>query len=178
VDVRGALSLHDVKDDQVVVGLIGPFVAIDPLQPLPADIIVHLGLRPGRSAGGQASLVDGDFSGPDGVKLRVSLGQPTVELGAGGSGLQLSRATPNPFAGETRFSVTLDRGGRLDVGIYDLAGRRIATLFHGSLAAGSHPFTWDGHTDQGGPARGGVYFYRVVSEDASATGRMVLLQVR
>jgi hypothetical protein len=180
VDVRGSLSLHDVESDEVVLGMIGPFPVVDPLpgQPLPPDAVLHLALRPGRSTGGQVSVIGGDFSGPDGVALRTSLGQPSVTLGSSGSGLTLSRAAPNPFSGLTRFSVTLDRSAALQVGVYDLAGRKIATLWKGTMIAGTHAFTWNGGTDQGTSAKGGVYFYRATTDDATATGRMILLESR
>ena len=158
-------------------GIDGPFVVIA-VEPRPTDMVVHLALRPGQSAGGSAAVVAGEFSGPDGVALKVALGQPSVSLGPTVGGLELSRATPNPFSGQTRFSVTLERAGALDVGVYDLAGRKIATLFHGSGRAGTQTFTWNGRTDEGAPARGGVYFYRATTDAASATGRMILLQDR
>jgi hypothetical protein len=178
VETPGALGLHEVDGDEIALGLIGPFAAIDPIDPRPPDVVLHLALRPGRSAGGEASVVGAEFSGPDGVALRVALGQPSVSLGPTGSGLQLSRAAPNPFSGQTRFSVTVDRSAALDVGVYDLAGRRIASLFKGTVPAGTHPFTWNGRTDDGAPARGGVYFYRAMTDNAAATGRMILLQAR
>mgnify|MGYP003693701489 CR=1 FL=1 len=81
-------------------------------------------------------------------RLKVALGQPSVSLGPTVGGLELSRATPNPFSGQTRFSVTLERAGALDVGVYDLAGRKIATLFHGSGRAGTQTFTWNSRTDE------------------------------
>jgi hypothetical protein len=180
VDVRGALSLHDVEGDEVALGWIGPFPVVDPLpgQPLPPDAVVHLGLRPGQWPGGQASLVGAEFSGTDGIRLRASDGQTNVPLGPTGARLALSPAVPNPFSGQTRFEVALGQAGALDVGVYDLAGRKIATLFHGDAPAGTHAFTWDGRGDDGSSLHGGVYFYRAVTEGSAATGRMVLVEGR
>ena len=68
-------------------------------------------------------MLDADFSGRDGVRLDVHLGQPRISLGAL-KRVTLSAARPNPFAGTTRFSVTIAQAGVLDVGVFDLAGRR------------------------------------------------------
>ena len=181
VVASAAIGLHQVEGDEVVLGLVGPFPVYDydpvPGSPIPPSALVHLALRPGQSAGGEARVTAAEFSGPDGVRLAVPFGDPSVELMARG-GFALSAAKPNPFVGETRFSVTLERAGALDVGVYDLAGRRVATVFHGTLGPGSHSLAWDGRTSDGGAAKGGVYFYRAVANGQSATRRMVLLQSR
>lgn len=47
--------------------------------------------------------------------------------------------------------------------IFDLEGRRVATLLDGPLPAGLTEIVWDGATDGGGSADPGVYFLRFVS---------------
>jgi hypothetical protein len=178
VDAIG-LYLHQVQGDEVVVGMIGPFPVADLKQGAlhAAEVTLHLTLRPGQTAGGQVEVVSGDFSGPDGVKLEVKLGEPRVDLGPVRR-FEVSHARPNPFSSETRFSVTLPAAGVLDVGVFDLAGRRVATVFRGSLGAGVHPFTWNGTDADGRRAPGGVYFYRAVVGGNSLVRRMVLLTPR
>ncbi len=69
----------------------------------------------------------------------------------------LSAAAPNPFRGATRFDFTLPRPDAVDLAVFDVAGRRVATLFHGPADAGVHASTWDGRTAEGGLAASGVY---------------------
>ena len=169
------IQLHEASGNELSLGLIhggaltGAFAPEGPL-----DVKLRLALKSGMSVGGEMTVFEADFSGRDGVKLAVDLGAPRVDLGGGG-GVSLSPARPNPFEGSTRFSVQLDRPGTLDVGVYDLAGRRIASLFHGPASAGVHPYVWDGRSEDGSAVRGGVYFYRAVANGKSVTRRMVML---
>jgi hypothetical protein len=177
---QGWLELHQVHGDELSLGIInglGPVVAGPVVERdftgEPLELTLRLTSRGSARPGGSLRLVDSDFSGNDGVKLRVDPTGAQLTLGESG-GVELSAAQPNPFQGSTRFSVQIDRAGALDVGIYDLAGRRIATLFHGNAEAGARAFTWDGRKDDGGMAGGGVYFYRALSEGHSASKKIVM----
>ena len=53
---------------------------------------------------------------------------------------------PNPCtSGEVTIDVTV-AGGETEVFIYDMMGRRIATVVHGSLSPGTHSLTWNTET--------------------------------
>lgn len=71
-------------------------------------------------------------------------------------------AMPNPFRGSTRFAFTVPAaaGADVDLGVFDVAGRRMASLARGSFAAGSHVVAWDGRGLDGSRARAGMYFVR------------------
>ena len=77
----------------------------------------------------------------------------------------LRPASPNPFAGSTRLDYTLATAGAADLTIYDVAGRHVATLFHGQAGAGLHSANWNGRTSDGHAAPVGVY--RAVFQSAS-----------
>lgn len=175
----GWLQLHQTRGNELTLGIINGFgpVPANVYTGEPLELTLRLTSRGGVEPGGRLVVTEGDFSGIDGVKLRVDLGEPQLTLGAEGA-VSLSAAQPNPFDGSTRFSVQMERPGLLDVGIYDLAGRRIATLFHGPAEAGARAFTWDGRTDDGTPTAGGVYFYRAVTAGHSVTRKMVMLRGR
>jgi len=71
----------------------------------------------------------------------------------------LDEVRPNPFAHGTTISFTLDRPGRVDLTVVDLAGRRVRALASGqSLSAGQKSATWDGMRDDGRAAQAGVYW--------------------
>jgi hypothetical protein len=92
------------------------------------------------------------------------------------AGASLRQNYPNPFNPGTRIEFALDNPGLVDISVYDLAGRRIATLQHGELGAGEHHVFWDGRTDAGLAAPAGQYRY-VLKTAAGATSRaMVLLK--
>ena len=71
-------------------------------------------------------------------------------------------AMPNPFHGSTRFafSVPPGMGADVDVSVFDLAGRRMATIARGRFESGAHVVQWDGRGADGSRARAGMYFVR------------------
>ncbi len=83
---------------------------------------------------------------------------------------------PNPFNPTTtlRFLLSDERSVRLD--IFDLAGRRIATLIDGPVPAGYHSFNWHGCSEQGEPQPSGTYFCRFTAGAYEQTQSMSLLR--
>src|SRR6185503_14582863 len=67
--------------------------------------------------------------------------------------------SPNP-ARSARITFALPKEAEVDLGVFDLAGRRIETLAHGTLQAGPHSRDWNG-TVAAGKVRAGMYFYKL-----------------
>lgn len=79
---------------------------------------------------------------------------------------------PNPFAGCA--NITCDMGeSRADceIAVYDLRGRKLATLHQGNLVVGSHEFVWNPQPNL--PA--GIYLCRMVSGTDSVVLRLILM---
>jgi hypothetical protein len=170
------LDLYQDREGRVVVGLIRTGGRLYVLPDDRLDMVLHLTLRPGQSPGGSVTAVEGEFSGRDGVKLEVDLGRPSQRL-SGPARLTLSEARPNPSSGETSFSLTLDRSATVEVGVYDVTGRLVASLYRGRLGAGTREFAWNGLSAGVIQAASGVYFYRAASEGRTVSRRMVLLRM-
>ena len=80
-------------------------------------------------------------------------------------------ASPNPFNPTTTIEFFLPGAARVSLQVHDVAGRAVATLVDGSLAAGEHRAVFE--------ARGlasGVYFVLLRTADTAVTERLVLLQ--
>ncbi len=90
----------------------------------------------------------------------------------------LSRNYPNPFNPTTRFTVELPQTAQVDVSVYDVLGRKIATLMTGDQTAGYHTIEWDSHDSQGMTVPSGIYFIRmnVPSEQFSAVQKAMLVK--
>jgi len=73
---------------------------------------------------------------------------------------RLGAPRPNPSSGAMSLNLALAVGGTVDVGVFDVAGRRVATLWKGALPAGTHPLRWDGRDASGRRATAGVYLIR------------------
>lgn len=102
---------------------------------------------------------------------------PTVGVGEGAiASSGLSPAWPNPTRGPATLSLALAGETPVDVAVFDLAGRRVATLARATLGPGSHAIAWDGRDESGGEARGGVYFVRAKGPGIDATRRVLRLR--
>jgi hypothetical protein len=82
---------------------------------------------------------------------------------------------PNPSR-SAKVTFTLPRGDKIDLGVYDLAGRRLATVFRGELPAGEFTKIWNGVDAGGDHVRAGVYFYQLKVGDRLVTKQAVKLE--
>jgi hypothetical protein len=100
---------------------------------------------------------------------------PQVDVATRGD-LTLWQNTPNPFRGDTEIRFELPRAGVVDLAVFDVGGRRVASLLSGSLGSGRHAATWNGRGVDGSPAASGVYFVRLTTPERTVTRDMLLLK--
>jgi flagellar hook assembly protein FlgD len=60
--------------------------------------------------------------------------------------------------------------------VFDIAGRRVATLVSRKLDPGYHEVRWDGRTDRGVALGSGVFFLRAEIGPAHFTRKLVLVR--
>jgi len=63
-------------------------------------------------------------------------------------------------AGHATLRFDVKQAGPVRLEVYDVAGRRVATLVNGVQEPGEHEVAWDGETERG-DARRGIYFARI-----------------
>lgn len=90
--------------------------------------------------------------------------------------LSLAQNYPNPFNSDTVIRFTLPNSGAVELGLYNLAGQRVARLASGMRAAGSYAVNWDGRDEQGEELASGVYLYRLQVGAAVVTRKLALLR--
>ena len=83
---------------------------------------------------------------------------------------------PNPFNPRTTIKFDLKDPGRVELSVFDIAGRRVKSLVSESMAAGHHDVVWEGKDSLGREASAGVYFFRLKTEDIVDTKRMTLIK--
>jgi hypothetical protein len=88
--------------------------------------------------------------------------------------LSLSAGFPNPFNPQTRFTFSVPVSGRVELAVYNLAGRKVALLVEGFLPAGTHEAVWDGHDDSGVAVASGVYVVRLVTDHGVRANKITL----
>ena len=82
---------------------------------------------------------------------------------------------PNPFNPATVIPFTLASPGRVEIRVFDVAGRLVRTLVDAALPAGDHVARWNGDTNHGARAASGVYFYRIVYAGGEVSSRKMTI---
>ncbi|HDR06882.1 MAG TPA: T9SS type A sorting domain-containing protein, partial [Candidatus Coatesbacteria bacterium] len=110
----------------------------------------------------KATDADGKQSlfGPVEFRYEPEAGSRTTELAA---------PFPNPAATSVNFAFSLADEGRVSLVLYDLAGRRVATLLDAELTAGRHTVAWDAS----GLAPG-AYIVRLATDGHTLNQRLVI----
>ncbi|MCG8603713.1 T9SS type A sorting domain-containing protein, partial [bacterium] len=83
---------------------------------------------------------------------------------------------PNPFNPSTTIEFILQRPGDVSLKIYNLRGQLVATLYHGTLAAGRHQMAWAGTDARGLQVTSGIYVSRLEAEGFVATKKLTLMR--
>ncbi len=120
-------------------------------------------------ASGSPQLVLGTVDGRDAWNRTMELtGTPPAVVPAVTS---FAPAMPNPFRGTTTLSYALAKGGAVELAVYGVDGRKVATLASGEQEAGSYRLVWDG-----GGLRPGLYYARLTTPEGKFTRTLVLVK--
>jgi subtilisin family serine protease len=86
------------------------------------------------------------------------------------------RIAPNPSIGRSAIHLTLRKTENITVAIYDVAGRKIADLWHAALSEGAHVLPWAGVDERGVKCRAGVYWVKVAGPETRMQTSLVLIR--
>jgi hypothetical protein len=108
--------------------------------------------------------------------------RPVVGVDTGGTSaadeaarVLLEQNRPNPLRSGTSIRFSLEAASHARLTVYDVAGRVVRTLAAGTLGAGTHEVWWDGSNDAGRRVSPGFYAYRLETDRAATTRRLVVL---
>ncbi len=104
------------------------------------------------------------------------VGQPPVSTPESSLATEMSGINPNPFNPKTTIAYSMAITSSLKVEIYDVTGRRMATLWDGPQQAGEHELEWNGCNDRGDRLASGVYLLSFVAGDVKEERKLVLLK--
>jgi choice-of-anchor B domain-containing protein len=104
----------------------------------------------------------------------VPTAAPAPEADGAVLSASLGPGFPNPARAGASVSLQLrlSRRGEVRADVYDVGGRRVASLARGILDPGTHPVIWDGRERGGAPAAAGAYLVRV-----SAAGEILARKI-
>ncbi|NIA12390.1 MAG: T9SS type A sorting domain-containing protein [Nitrospiraceae bacterium] len=83
---------------------------------------------------------------------------------------------PNPFNPSTVIPFALPEESPVRIEIYDILGRRVATLTNTKCPAGFNRVVWDGQDQYGKPVSAGIYIYRMTAGKFSKARKLLLLK--
>lgn len=89
---------------------------------------------------------------------------------------QTVEMAPNPFRAASRITFHLTGSAPATVEVFNLAGERVRSLYRGSSPGGPLELVWDGRDARGALAAAGVYFVRLETAGATASGRVVKVE--
>jgi hypothetical protein len=78
---------------------------------------------------------------------------------------------PNPFNPVTTISFSIPIASHVNLSVFDITGRHVATLYNGWKNAGNQHITFSGSK-----LSSGIYFYRIQANEFNAVGKMILLK--
>lgn len=89
---------------------------------------------------------------------------------------KLSQNYPNPFNPMTEIMFDLPVGCHVRLDIYDVLGKRVATLVDRYHEPGRTTVSWDGMNESGEPVSSGIYFCRLAAGSFVQIKKMSLLR--
>jgi len=150
---------------------------------LEADSFVPAELNRGSQFGKSVAMHDGtmiigapEFSGQeDDMGTAFIYGEPSVatsiEKDQTPTRFTVSPPYPNPFRDQTRITYELSKASGVTLTVYNSTGQLVSRSVLGIQLAGINEISFEA---SGLPS--GVYFYRMQTESAEETGRMILMR--
>jgi parallel beta-helix repeat protein len=83
--------------------------------------------------------------------------------------LRLLPAWPNPTRAGVHLAFSLDRREHVTMVVFELRGRKVATVVDRELAEGDHYFTWDGRDELERRTPAGLYLVRMIAGEVQRT---------
>ena len=83
---------------------------------------------------------------------------------------------PNPFNPTTKIPFTLALGGKVELAIFTVDGRKVRSLVNDTRQAGLYEVTWNGTDERGTRVSSGAYYVRLVTRDGTHSRPLVMLK--
>ncbi|HEY3216806.1 MAG TPA: FlgD immunoglobulin-like domain containing protein, partial [Candidatus Eisenbacteria bacterium] len=114
--------------------------------------------------------------GVDAVRVNSGGQIPVTGVGPLASELAPPRAWPNPFRDQVSIAFSLTAPAPVRLEVFDVAGRRVWASPARPLESGRHTLVWNGRTEAGTSARGGIYFLRARGPQVAVSRTVVCVK--
>ena len=158
-----------------------------PMTPLPGDtFLTTIPAQPGGSTvfyylSAQSNLgktITKPLTAPAGnYRFNIEITSPIAgNPGNIARNFQLYQNYPNPFNPTTHIGFQISDFGYVELQVYDITGRKIATLVSKKLTPGKHTVQWNGKNDADQRVSSGVYFYQLRTEWGVKVRKIILMR--
>jgi hypothetical protein len=107
---------------------------------------------------------------------RTSIGVVGIAPGSGPEAARLMYAFPNPSHAGARLEFSIPTAGHVRLAVYDIHGRKIATVADDTFPAGIHSARWNGRAGTGERVEPGIYLVRFDHANGSQATPLVILR--
>jgi hypothetical protein len=83
---------------------------------------------------------------------------------------------PNPFNPETTISFSLNTDGFINLEVYNIKGQKVKSLVNEHKSSGTHSIVWNGTDDNNIGVSSGIYFYKIKTNNFTATKKITLMK--
>jgi hypothetical protein len=83
---------------------------------------------------------------------------------------------PNPFEQNTKISFSLEKGGKVELKIFDAIGNLIKILINDFYEVGDYKIDWDGTNTAGNKVSSGNYHYQLIVNNEFLTKQMIIIK--
>jgi len=111
--------------------------------------------------------LNGWCTGQDGIIMHNSNAVGINVFESNQSGIQVSNS-PNPFNGNTNINFNIVTTSVVELAVYDVVGKKVATLVNEEMPAGNHTINWDASS-----LATGIYFCTLNSGSETITKKMI-----
>jgi len=108
--------------------------------------------------------------------LPTIIGSPIIVEAQAKLEFRLVQVGPNPGSGPVRIAFALQRAAAIEIDVFDVQGRKVASPGRGAWSAGTHVVEWDGLTRTGEVAPSGLYLLRYVYPGGQDQRRLARLR--
>ncbi|MCF7923291.1 MAG: FG-GAP-like repeat-containing protein [Candidatus Marinimicrobia bacterium] len=109
----------------------------------------------------------------DSPNTSVSIEEREVQIA---DNYKLQQNYPNPFNPSTTITFNVPSNEVVNLTVYDMRGKVIASLLNKSMNAGSYDVTWGGLDDQGRQVASGAYIYTLKTSSFTDSKTMLFLK--
>ena len=125
---------------------------------------------------------DGPAESPRDTAAPLSQNTPfDADLAKGGGEIvptefALNGNYPNPFNPTTTIQFDVSESSSVRMEVFDMMGRRVATLVDATYSAGRYEVQWNATNDAGERVASGIYIYRMQAGEFEAVSKMILMK--